>query len=84
MISFEATKQRRKEEKITKNIIRKKSWLSGGISHKISIQITYSINHIESSHYIYNLTRYIYETNLTYLAYYYILIFIKENFNSVF
>lgn len=37
--------------------------LSGGIYHKVQIELTYNFNHIEGSRLIYDQTRYIYETN---------------------
>lgn len=37
--------------------------VSGGIYHKIQIELTYNSNHIEGSSLTYDQTRYIYETN---------------------
>lgn len=41
----------------------KKSRISGGIYHKIQIELTYSSNHMEGSQLTHDQTRYIYETN---------------------
>ena len=41
----------------------KKSRLSGGIYHKIQIDLTYNSNHIEGSRLTHDQTRYIFETN---------------------
>lgn len=43
--------------------IEKKSKLSGGIYHKIQIELTYNSNHIEGSCLTHDETRYIFETN---------------------
>jgi len=40
-----------------------KSRISGGIYHKIQIELTYNSNHIEGSKLTYDQTRFIYETN---------------------
>ncbi len=41
----------------------KKSALSGGIYHKVQIELTYNSNHIEGSRLTHDQTRYIFETN---------------------
>lgn len=41
----------------------KKAGLSGGIYHKIQIELTYNSNHIEGSRLTHDQTRYIFETN---------------------
>ena len=41
----------------------KRSRLSGGIYHKVQIDLTYNSNHIEGSRLTHDQTRYIYETN---------------------
>ena len=41
----------------------KASKISGGIYHKIQVELTYNSNHIEGSKLTHNQTRYIYETN---------------------
>ena len=41
----------------------KKEKLSGGIYHKVQIELTYSSNHIEGSRLTHDQTRYIFETN---------------------
>ena len=41
----------------------KKSSVSGGIYHKIQIELTYNSNHIEGSKLTHDQTRYIFETN---------------------
>ena len=41
----------------------KKSYLKGGIYHKIQIELTYNSNHIEGSKLTHDQTRYIFETN---------------------
>lgn len=41
----------------------KKTGLSGGIYHKIQIELTYNSNHIEGSRLTHDQTRYIFETN---------------------
>ena len=43
--------------------MKKKSKLSGGIYHKIQIELTYNSNHIEGSCLTHDETRYIFETN---------------------
>jgi len=43
--------------------IEKKAKMSGGIYHKIQIELTYNSNHIEGSKLTHDQTRYIYETN---------------------
>ncbi len=63
-----------KPERVNKKILRpttlleilaaeKKSKLSGGIYHKIQIDLTYNSNHIEGSRLTHDQTRYIFETN---------------------
>ena len=44
-------------------IFEKKTALSGGIYHKIQIELTYNSNHIEGSKLTHDQTRYIFETN---------------------
>lgn len=44
-------------------IFEKKAALSGGIYHKIQIELTYNSNHIEGSKLTHDQTRYIFETN---------------------
>lgn len=41
----------------------KKSRMTGGIYHKVQIELTYNSNHIEGSRLTHDQTRYIYETN---------------------
>ena len=41
----------------------KKSALTGGIYHKVQIELTYNSNHIEGSRLTHDQTRYIFETN---------------------
>ena len=41
----------------------KKAKLSGGIYHKVQIELTYNSNHIEGSRLTHDQTRYIFETN---------------------
>ena len=41
----------------------KASYISGGIYHKIQIELTYNSNHIEGSKLTHDQTRYIFETN---------------------
>ncbi|NLK46860.1 MAG: hypothetical protein GX297_09470, partial [Treponema sp.] len=43
--------------------LEKESSLSGGIYHKVQIDLTYNSNHIEGSKLSYDQTRYIFETN---------------------
>lgn len=43
--------------------IEKESKLTGGIYHKVQIELTYNSNHIEGSRLTHDQTRYIYETN---------------------
>lgn len=69
-IPKEATKPNRLNKKIDYPItlldilrIEKKSKLSGGIYHKIQIELTYNSNHIEGSCLTHDETRYIFETN---------------------
>ncbi len=44
-------------------IAEKKAKLSGGIYHKIQVELTYNSNHIEGSRLTHDQTRYIFETN---------------------
>ena len=69
-IPKEATKPNRLNKKVDTPItlldilrIEKKSKLSGGIYHKIQIELTYNSNHIEGSCLTHDETRYIFETN---------------------
>lgn len=69
-IPKEATKPNRLNKKVDNPItlldilhIEKKSKLSGGIYHKIQIELTYNSNHIEGSCLTHDETRYIFETN---------------------
>lgn len=69
-IPEEATKPNRLNKKVDTPItlldilrIEKKSKLSGGIYHKIQIELTYNSNHIEGSCLTHDETRYIFETN---------------------
>ena len=69
-IPKEATKPNRLNMKVDNPItlldilrIEKKSKLSGGIYHKIQIELTYNSNHIEGSCLTHDETRYIFETN---------------------
>ena len=69
-IPKEATKPNRLNMKVDSPMtlldilrIEKKSKLSGGIYHKIQIELTYNSNHIEGSCLTHDETRYIFETN---------------------
>lgn len=69
-IPKEATKPNRLNKKVDNPMtlldilrIEKKSKLSGGIYHKIQIELTYNSNHIEGSCLTHDETRYIFETN---------------------
>lgn len=69
-IPKEATKPNRLNMKVDNPMtlldilrIEKKSKLSGGIYHKIQIELTYNTNHIEGSCLTHDETRYIFETN---------------------
>lgn len=69
-IPYEATKPNRLNMKVDTPItlldilrIEKKSKLSGGIYHKIQIELTYNSNHIEGNCLTHDETRYIFETN---------------------
>lgn len=69
-IPKEATKPNRLNKKVDNPMslldilrIEKKSKLSGGIYHKIQIELTYNSNHIEGSCLTHDETRYILETN---------------------
>ena len=48
---------------LTRLTIEKESGISGGIYHKIQIDLTYNSNHIEGSQLSHDQTRYIFETN---------------------
>lgn len=70
MIPADAKKPDRKikEGTINKTLldilkIEKESKLTGGIYHKVQIELTYNSNHIEGSRLTHDQTRYIYETN---------------------
>ena len=69
-IPKEATKPNRLNKKVNTPItlldilhIEKKSKLSGGIYHKVQIELTYNSNHIEGNCLTHDETRYIFETN---------------------
>lgn len=69
-IPKEATKPNRLNMKVDNPMtlldilrIEKKSKLSGGIYHKVQIELTYNSNHIEGSCLTHDETRYIFETN---------------------
>lgn len=69
-IPVDAKKPARKQrtEKITKNLLarlrlEKQSEISGGIYHKVQIELTYNSNHMEGSRLTHDQTRYIFETN---------------------
>ena len=69
-IPKEATKPNRLNKKVDNPMtlldilrVEKKSKLSGGIYHKIQIELTYNSNHIEGSCLTHDETRYIFETN---------------------
>ena len=69
-IPKEATKPNRLNKKVDNPMtlldilrIEKKSKLSGGIYHKVQIELTYNSNHIEGSCLTHDETRYIFETN---------------------
>lgn len=69
-IPVDAKKPARKQrtEKITKDLLarlrlEKHSEISGGIYHKVQIELTYNSNHMEGSHLTHDQTRYIFETN---------------------
>lgn len=51
------------EDIIGRLIMEKESRISGGIYHKIQIELTYNSNHMEGSRLSHDQTRYIYETN---------------------
>ncbi len=61
----EDAKKPERRQKTLLEVIRaeKSSRLSGGIYHKIQIELTYNSNHIEGSKLTHDQTRYIYETN---------------------
>ena len=57
-----------KEKKMPKNLLdrlrlEKDSRMTGGIYHKVQIELTYNSNHIEGSRLTHDQTRYIFETN---------------------
>ncbi len=67
-IPFDAIKPERANSKNHADLLKviqeeKKSGLSGGIYHKIQIDLTYNSNHIEGSTISHDQTRYIFETN---------------------
>ena len=69
-IPEDAVKPQRKKrtEKIETDLLsrlrmEKESGISGGIYHKIQIELTYNSNHIEGSRLTHDQTRYIFETN---------------------
>ena len=69
-IPEDAVKPQRKKrtEKIETDLLsrlrmEKESGISGGIFHKIQIELTYNSNHIEGSRLTHDQTRYIFETN---------------------
>lgn len=69
-IPEEATKPSRKKRSgsLSKDLLtrlkqEKESGMSGGIYHKIQIELTYNSNHIEGSRLTHDQTRYIFETN---------------------
>lgn len=69
-IPVDAKKPARKQrtEKITKDLLarlrlEKQSEISGGIYHKVQIELTYNSNHMEGSRLTHDQTRYIFETN---------------------
>ncbi len=64
----EKPKRKKRSGKISTDILtrliqEKDSGISGGIYHKIQIELTYNSNHIEGSRLTHDQTRYIYETN---------------------
>lgn len=70
MIPQNAKKPERKKRDASSNKtlldilkVQKETKLSGGIYHKIQIELTYNSNHIEGSKLTHDQTRYIYETN---------------------
>lgn len=67
-IPEDAVKPERLNKKRSNNLLnilkeQKESHLTGGIYHKIQIELTYNSNHIEGSRLTHDQTRYIYETN---------------------
>lgn len=67
-IPFDAEKPQRLNKKKKSALLdilkeQKKSRMTGGIYHKIQIELTYNSNHIEGSRLTHDQTRYIYETN---------------------
>lgn len=55
-------KSNKKNHLLERILIEKKSQISGGIYHKIQIDLTYNSNHIEGSKLTHDETRYIFET----------------------
>lgn len=69
-IPEDATKPGRKQRSgkvptdiLTRLKIEKKSGISGGIYHKVQVELTYNSNHMEGSRLSHDQTRYIFETN---------------------
>lgn len=69
-IPEDASKPARKQRsgKISRDLLtrlrlEKESGISGGIYHKVQVELTYNSNHIEGSRLTYDQTRYIFETN---------------------
>lgn len=69
-IPSDAQKPMRMQKKITKQVRlidvlkrEQESQLSGGIYHKVQVDLTYNSNHIEGSRLTHDQTRYIFETN---------------------
>ena len=67
-IPFDAKKPQRLNKKKKSALLdilneQKKSRMTGGIYHKVQIELTYNSNHIEGSRLTHDQTRYIYETN---------------------
>ncbi|MBQ4140292.1 MAG: Fic family protein [Clostridia bacterium] len=69
MIPEDALKPMRKPRKVVRDSLldilkrEKRSAISGGIYHKIQIELTYNSNHMEGSKLTHDQTRYIFETN---------------------
>ncbi len=51
------------EDLLGRLVLEKESGISGGIYHKVQIELTYNSNHIEGSRLSHEQTRYIFETN---------------------
>ena len=67
-IPEDAVKPERLNKKKNTNLLdilkeQKENHLTGGIYHKIQIELTYNSNHIEGSRLTHDQTRFIYETN---------------------